>query len=250
MKNIGDLVGSTLASSVSLWRGTNASPAKNQPQQLLELYEFEHCPYCRLVREVLTELDLDAMIYPCPKGGERYRPNVAELGGKQQFPYLVDPNTGEKLYESEDIIAYLYKTYKGKNTVPRMHTANLIGSFSATVARANKGKDVRASKQPEQPLVLYSFESSPFSRPVRELLCELEIPYELRSTGKATLKDMGPPGLRKALFPDLPVTGRNRIGLLERAGKVQVPYLIDPNTGAEMFESSDIIDYLLATYAA
>ena len=45
-------------------------------------------------------------------------------------------------------------------------------------------------------------------------------------------------------------TGRNRKLLFERTGRVQVPYLIDPNTGTEMFESADIIAYLNQTYAA
>jgi glutathione S-transferase len=30
---------------------------------------------------------------------------------------------------------------------------------------------------------------------------------------------------------------------------MQVPYLIDPNTGKEMFESGDIVEYLEAEYA-
>ena len=34
------------------------------------------------------------MIYPCPKGGTRFRPEIRRRGGKEQFPYLVDPNTG------------------------------------------------------------------------------------------------------------------------------------------------------------
>ena len=45
------------------------------------------------------------------------------------------------------------------------------------------------------------------------------------------------------------MTGRTRTELLERAGKVQVPYLVDPNTSTEMFESDAILDYLTATYA-
>ena len=35
-----------------------------------------------------------------------------------------------------------------------------------------------------------------------------------------------------------------------RFWKMQVPYLVDPNTGTGMFESGDIIDYLRETYAA
>ena len=84
---------------------------------------------------------------------------------------------------------------------------------------------------------------------MRELLCELELAYELRNTGKAIMKDIGPPSLRARLFPDEPVQGRNRLQLLEQTGKVQVPYLIDPNTSIEMFESSDIMVYLNETYA-
>jgi glutathione S-transferase len=29
----------------------------------------------------------------------------------------------------------------------------------------------------------------------------------------------------------------------------QVPYLEDPNTGVQMFESADIVEYIRATYA-
>ena len=33
-------------------------------------------------------------MYPCPKDGTRFRPQVVAEGGKAQFPYLKDPNTG------------------------------------------------------------------------------------------------------------------------------------------------------------
>ena len=29
-----------------------------------------------------------------------------------QVPYLVDPNTGAEMYESDDIVAYLQKRYR------------------------------------------------------------------------------------------------------------------------------------------
>src|SRR5262249_46504030 len=73
-----------------------------RPEKPLELYEFEGCPYCRKVREALSILDLEAVIYPCPKRGPRFRRELERRGGKQQFPYLVDPNTGQALYESDD----------------------------------------------------------------------------------------------------------------------------------------------------
>ena len=35
---------------------------------------------------------------------------------------------------------------------------------------------------------------------------------------------------------------------MARSGKMQVPYLVDPNAGTEMFESADILAYLEETY--
>jgi glutathione S-transferase len=251
MNDTVDVLNSTLASTLRFWRGTNARGAAKQPKKHLELYEFEACPFCRLVREALTELDLDAMIYPTPHGGKRFRPKVARLGGKQLFPFLVDPNSGASMYESADIIDYLYRRYGGRPAPARfLRPLDVSSSVLAGIPRMRAGSRARPSKARKRPLELFSFESSPYSRRVRELLSELELPYLLRSTGKARWQDLGPPGLRATLFPNLPVAGRNRIELLARTGRVQVPYLVDPNTGAAMFESAAIRDYLLKTYAA
>jgi glutathione S-transferase len=244
---------SVLASQLRGWRGTNAfRPAPRQPAQLLELYEYEGCPYCRLVREALTELDLDAKIHPCPKGGERFRPAVKEMGGKRQFPYLVDPNTGTKMYESADIVAYLRQTYGGFDGKPGLldRPIKVATSMLASGLRTGRGLRARPSKAPAQPLELFSFESSPFSRLVREYLCELELPYVLRNTGKGHWKDLGPPSVRDKLHKSPKETSRNRKLLAERTGRVQLPYLIDPNTGTEMYESAAILRYLEETYAA
>jgi glutathione S-transferase len=248
---------SLLASQLRGWRGTQAyRPAGKQPAQLLELYEYEGCPYCRLVREALTELDLDARIYPCPRGGTRFRPRVLESGGKHEYPYLVDPNTGARMYESADIVAYLRKTYAGRDTRPGPldRPLQVATSMLASGIRAGRGVRARASKPAAQPLELFSFESSPYSRLVRETLCELELPYTLRNTGKGHWKDMGPPAVRDQLHKAPKGSGRNRKVLAERTGRVQLPYLIDPNgnngAGSEMYESAAILRYLEATYGA
>jgi hypothetical protein len=52
-----------------------------RPARPLELFDFEGCPFCRLVREALSMLDLDAQIYPCPRGGTRFRPEAARGQG-------------------------------------------------------------------------------------------------------------------------------------------------------------------------
>lgn len=209
--------------------GVSVGVLGKRPAQLLELYEFEACPYCRKVREALTILDLDALVRPCPKGGTRFRPELEQRGGKQQFPYLVDPNTGKEMYESDDIVSYLFETY-GDGRVPALLAPGLLGQATLGLASALRpGHGLRAmpSRAPAEPLDLWSFESSPFCRIARETLCSLELPYRLHNVGKGSPR---------------------REAFVSRSGKMMVPYLADPNTGAEMFESADIVQYLERTY--
>ncbi len=241
---------SLLATMVRATNGIQSTPAAVKPKQLLRLYDMENCPYCRLVREALTELDLDAEIYPCPKSGERFRPEVRELGGKTQFPFLVDDNTGLAMYESLDIIAYLFETY-GERPVPlkwRAGRLQTLGSILASAPRMSAGRKARPGVEPEFMLELYSFESSPFARPVRELLCEMESPYILRNCGRTRLQEWILPPVRKALniIPDSELD--NRRELQDREGRVAIPYLYDPNSGRGMFESEDILKYLRNAY--
>lgn len=241
---------SCLASTARAWRGTSAfRPVPRQPQEPLQLYEFESCPFCRLVREALTELDLDALIYPCPPGGARFREVVVAQGGKAQFPFLVDPNTGQRLYESAAIIEHLYRTYGARRPPAALRPLSVASSSAATLLRGRRLR-ARPSRLPAQPLELFSFESSPYARLVRETLCELELPYLLRNMGKAEWRQMGPPGVRQRFFAERPIRGRNRILLHERTGRMQVPYLIDPNQGQALFESADICRYLQDSYGA
>ncbi|MBV1881689.1 MAG: glutathione S-transferase N-terminal domain-containing protein [Pseudomonadales bacterium] len=240
-------VGSLLAEG----RGVAAIKNPNRPELPLELYDMEGSPFCRVVREVMTQLDLDVIIYPCPKNGTRYRPRVEELGGKQQFPFLVDPNTNEQMYESHDIISYLYDNYGDGQSVSKLATKTIRtpASIAISIVRLFKGIKARDSKQPNQPLILYSFESSPFARFVRETLCEREIPYLLLNVGRTEWQDYIPPPVREFLLSDFRPNHKNRLELTERSGNVTVPYLIDPNTNVEMGESADILEYLEDNYA-
>ena len=247
--NIGASLLSTLVRGAN---GIQSTPAAVKPQQTLQLYDIENCPYCRLVREALTELDLDAEIYPCPKAGERFRPEVVARGGKAQFPYLVDPNTGDELYESLEIIAYLFATY-GQRELPlkwRAGRLQTLGSMLASAPRMNQAMQANPGHIPEYMLELYSFESSPYARLVRERLCEMEIPYILRSCGRTSLQEWILPPMRKALNITPDSTLENRRILQESEGRVAIPYLYDPNTGQGLFESGDILDYLQESYAA
>lgn len=247
-----NIASSMLATLVRTGTGISSKSAPLKPDILLKLFDIEGCPYCRLVREALTELDLDAEIYPCPKQGERYRVDVIEKGGKVQFPFLIDPNTGVQMYESLSIVKYLFETY-AQISLPlkwQLGPLQTMGSIVASSTRLGLGTTRKASCAPDQLLELYSFESSPYARMVRECLCEMEIPYILRSCGRTELGEWLLPPLRDALniVPNSEL--KNRKILLEKAGRMAIPYLIDPNQNVEMFESAEIVKYLEATYAA
>lgn len=250
--NTVDTLTSVAATFARGGRGVQATPAAVKPEQPLILYEFEACPFCRLVREAITELDLDVLVRPCPKGGTRFRPEVIEKGGKAQFPFLEDPNTGTRLYESADIITYLFETY-GRRPVPfgwRLRPLQVASSLMATALRPMAGARVRPSRAPALPLELYGFESSPFVRLVRETLCSLELPYLLHPVGRTRASDFVPPAVRDRFKMHFEVEGESRKAFLERAGRMMVPWLCDPNTDTRLFESAEIRRYLLETYGA
>ena len=119
-----DVTTSVAATVLRLPSGYTVGTLGKRPKKPLELYEYESCPYCRKVREALSMLDLEAMVYPCPKGGKRFRARVEERGGKQQFPYLVDPNTDTEMYESDDIVAYLEAEYGTSR--PKKSKSNVV----------------------------------------------------------------------------------------------------------------------------
>ena len=253
--NTQDLLTSTLASSIRGWRGTQASRHTRQPEKLPELFDCENDWECRLVREAITELNLDVFIWPVPNGGKRFYPKMAEAAASKGLsthrPLLVDPNTGDVLQGARAINTWLFATY-GNRKVPDAllpTRSNRLSSELASKVRGNRGLNARPSRAPEKPLTLYAFESSPYSRPVREVLCELELPYTLITLGKQQRADWGPASFRLHLGPYRPIPGTKRDQMLKTRGRVQVPFLIDPNTGVEMFESADILAYLESTYA-
>jgi glutathione S-transferase len=228
---------SILTSGVVLWRGRRVEHVAAQPVLPLTLYEYEACPYCRVVREALTALQLDVQIRPCPRKGQRFRPEALRLGGKRQFPLLIDPNAHVQLYESQAIVRYLFETY-GSGAVPARYKPRLtqpLANVLVLLTRLGSGGFARSSSVPAQPLQLWSFEANPHARLVRERLCELELPYTLHNLGEQT----GPAA-----------PGGKRHAFTQAHGRVQLPYLEDPNTGSALFDSRAILEYLQRTYAA
>ncbi len=202
----------------------------NKPKKHLLLYEFEGCPFCRLVRETLSLLSLNVVIYPCPRETlkkygylkkSRFRPVVKELGKKVMFPYLIDPNTQKSMYESRDIIKYLWEEYGKELKRPFLYRlankkfyffmSSLLHSFLRPLPQM--GILRTPSKLPDKLLELWSKEHDPKAKRIREALCTLEIPYILHHD------------------------------LDEKSGTLK-----DPNDGLVITSAEKSVDYLFKTY--
>jgi len=192
------------------------------------LYDIENDCLCRSVREVLSVLDIAYTCKPCPHGSNVHRSELAQIQGvefgEESLPALQDVRTGIVLSETENIIRYLYDQYMDKQAPPMLTLAFMNVSMQTSKLHSCSAC---SSTLPEQPLTLWAYEPSPFCALVRRTLCELELPYILLPCARGSPR-------RNLLF--------NSVGLF------QVPYLEDPNTGVSMFESSDIVTYLRATY--
>ena len=151
-------------------------------------------------------------------------------------PYLEDPNTGRGMYESDEIIEYLFQTYgPGKDQVPWQLKGGfaLQTSVYAAMARGFAGSRLNPRARPDngsmKPIEIWGYEGSPFVRPVREKLGELGLPHTM-------------------VF--CPRGSSNRDRLVKKTGRFQVPFMSDPNTGVEMFESPEICEFLETVYTS
>jgi glutathione S-transferase len=213
---------------------------------------------------------------------------------------MIDPNTDTAMYESADIVDYLYATYgEGATKSDYLLPSTFLTGWMPSLLRFGRGliRDEQGpAEAPKELLVLYSYDGNQFARLVREVrsmwslslgrggvtshrcpqarvsaqpaassahrvgttntpvlhihvstaarvahfggdrlvpgaclqvLCELELPYVLISVGKGSPQ---------------------RERLKAESGKTTVPYLSDPNTGAALGDSEDIIAYLYKTY--
>lgn len=214
------------------------APRPNKP---LILYEYDASPYCKRVREMINLLDLNVEYRPCPGTREGFSNELFERTGRRTVPFLIDENTGVEMFESSDQIEYLLKTYGPTDTDSYDRKAlwpitfegfSLYTSISVALllnmpGARRQGNALPANEQ-MKPLELWGYECSPFVRPVREKLSTLCLPHVMISCSRGS---------------------SNRDKLIERTGvKFQVPFLVDPNTGVEMFEGPEIVDYLEAVY--
>lgn len=137
------------------------------------------------------------------------------------------------MYESDDIINYLYDTYGPYGDVASNKfkgVSTLVSLSLSSLPRRGRGSAFSETKFKSEmkPVIFWGYEASPFCKIVRERLVELEIPHLQKTCGRGSAK-------RQELF--------------EKTGRFQVPYLEDPNTGINLFESADILDYINEKYS-
>lgn len=210
-----------------------------RPEEPLILYEYDASPYCKRVRETINLLDLTVEYRPCPGAREGFSDELFKRTGRRTVPYLVDENTGTEMFESSDIIEYLLQTYgppedtfDRKAIWPISYEAFAVNTATTVaILRDMPGARRQANARPDNekmlPLELWGYECSPFVRPVREKLCSLCLPHKMISCSRGSA---------------------NRDKLFEKTGRFQVPFLVDPNTGIELFESPEIVEYLDKVY--
>lgn len=216
--------------------GSLATDGKlKRPEQPLILYEYEGSPFCRKVREALSMLDVTCELRPCPGARSGFSRQLAERTGRMTVPYLIDPNSEKEMFESDDIVDYLFETYgPGKAEVPfslREPTSTVTGSY-ATMFRGLAGATPDPAARPEnterKALELWGYDASPFVKVVREKMCSLMLPHVMVPCARGSA---------------------NRDVMMEQTGvQFQVPFLRDANTGVEMFEAAEICKYLDAVY--
>jgi len=179
-------------------------------------------------------LDLECEMRPCPGARLGFSDELLTRAGRRTVPYLVDLGAGVEMFESADIVRYLYNNYgPGEAAIP-WTLADPFAWFStsyASVARGMAGAipfpNARPDNPARQPLKLWGYEASPFVKLVRERLCSLMLPHIVVPASRGSA---------------------NRDTLVANTGRFQVPYLCDPNTDVEMFECPEILDYLEAVY--
>lgn len=79
---------------------------------MLELYQFEECPYSQKVRRQLSEWRIDYILRNVPRDVEQ-RTQLMNLSGQAKVPTLVDSDRDQILAgDEEKILSYLNAFYK------------------------------------------------------------------------------------------------------------------------------------------
>lgn len=255
-------LGSLLRLGSGLTVLAGATSSKRPPNKLLKLYERENSGACKVVREALSSLDLDCVIYPVPApassgAATRFGDEAQRLSGQAgALPVLVDENYGDNgplvMNDAQQIVRYLRDEY-GNNVKltmadrvrERLVATQLVRGLYEVVylglLRAMQGRQRACAVRPAKLLELWSYEASPFCVKVREVLCALEIPYVLKNVAHGSQQKRGEFQIR---------FGKKYPAWKQKMHALQLPLLIDANTNTELFNAGDIEKYLVNTYCA
>ena len=77
---------------------------------MLELYQFEECPYCARVRAKLTDLGMSYIIHNVPRNRED-RTELEKISGQKFVPVLVDKENDVIIADDDE------KKKKGRDTM-------------------------------------------------------------------------------------------------------------------------------------
>ena len=195
---------------------------------MLELYEFEACPFCRKVREALSILDLDVLVRSRVRRAARASSGAGAARRQGAVPYLVDPNAGLETCESDDIVRHLFARY-GDGSVPASLSfmpLYFASNAVASLCRPLSGVRVRRARRRR-------------SRSSWELRGVAVLPHRARRAVRA--RDPVRAAQRRE-------DGQKRDAFVARSGK-WVPYLSTPTRDAGCSSRPTSSAYLDSTYA-
>lgn len=198
------------------------------PIETIILYDNESSPSCKRVREMMNLLDIT---YECrPVFGSEV----------DNLPRMVDPNLDDETISGDDeIIEHLLNRYGPPSSLydlkalwPITFKEFALATSQLTIMlRGNTDVMQQTNARPDnakmKPIELWAYECSPFVRPVKEKLSTLGLPHVVVSCSRGS---------------------QNRDKMIDKVGRFQVPFIVDDNTGIEMFEGAEIVNYLEAVY--
>lgn len=198
-----------------------------KPKKPLILYEYEGQGSSRKVREACSYLDLIVEIRPSPGGRYGWSDDQARItNGERVLPFMIDASSlyTFRLRKEKEIIEYLFENYgPGKDKIPKQLRGGGGGDKNKALF-----KNARPDFLKFKPITLYTVEGCTASTPVRQALDGLAIPHKVVFCAKG---------------------GANRAAFEKKCkGNFQVPFIADPNTKCELFESKEIVSYLNTVY--
>lgn len=205
----------------------SSSVLEQAPAETIVLYDNESSPRCKRVREMMNLLDITYECRPC------FGPNMDNL-----LPCIIDPNVDKTIYGDDNIIGHLMEqygpptsSYDSKALWPITFKEFSLATSQIAIMLRGGALIQQSTARPDnanmKPLELWAYECSPFVRPVKEKLSTLGLPHTIVSCSRGS---------------------KNRDRMMDKVGRFQVPFLVDTNTGVELFEGAEIVKYLETVY--